>query len=55
MADSAQPIPPLDLIGAWHLLDSARRTFLREALGCSETQWRRGKAWAFEQSIGLVW
>lgn len=47
--------PALDLVGAWHLLDPARMTILREALGCSEVQWRRGMAWAFEQSMGLVW
>ena len=47
--------PALDLVGAWHLLDEAQRQILREALGCSEVQWRRGMAWAFEQSMGLVW
>jgi aminoglycoside phosphotransferase (APT) family kinase protein len=47
--------PALDLVGAWHLLDAVRRDVLREALGCSEVQWRRGMAWAFQQSMGLVW
>lgn len=47
--------PALDLVGAWHLLDAVRREELREALGCSEMQWRRGMAWAFQQSMGLVW
>lgn len=47
--------PALDLVGAWHLLDDTGREVLRKALGCSEVQWRRGMAWAFEQAMGLVW
>jgi aminoglycoside phosphotransferase (APT) family kinase protein len=47
--------PALDLVGAWHLLDGVRRQVLRDALGCSEVQWLRGMAWAFQQSMGLVW
>jgi aminoglycoside phosphotransferase (APT) family kinase protein len=47
--------PALDLVGAWHLLDEVQRKVLRERLGCSEIQWRRGMAWAFAQSMGLVW
>lgn len=47
--------PALDLVAAWHLLDSERRGMLRAALGCSEVQWRRGMAWALQQSMGLVW
>lgn len=47
--------PALDLIGAWHLLDDAPRTVLREELGCGDIEWERGKAWAFEQSMGVVW
>jgi aminoglycoside phosphotransferase (APT) family kinase protein len=47
--------PALDLVGAWHLLDDRGREVLRKALGCSEVQWRRGMAWAFEQAMGLVW
>ncbi len=47
--------PALDLVGAWHLLDGAPRRVLRDALDCSEVQWRRGMASAFEQSMGLVW
>jgi aminoglycoside phosphotransferase (APT) family kinase protein len=47
--------PALDLVGAWHLLGGAQRKVLRDALGCSDVQWRRGMAWAFEQSMGLVW
>jgi aminoglycoside phosphotransferase (APT) family kinase protein len=47
--------PALDLVGAWHLLDGERRKVVRDALGCSTSQWRRGMAWAFAQSMGLVW
>jgi aminoglycoside phosphotransferase (APT) family kinase protein len=47
--------PALDLVGAWHLLDDTRRQVVRSALGCSDVQWQRGMAWAFEQAMGLVW
>ena len=50
--------PALDLIVAWHLFDRGLREELRsrlEPLGVSDLDWERGKAWAFEQSIGLVW
>ena len=47
--------PALDLVAAWHLLDEQRRDGLRSALGCSDVQWRRGMAWAFQQAMGLVW
>lgn len=47
--------PALDLVSAWHLLDDGPRQVLRDALGCSDVQWRRGMAWAYQQSMGLVW
>jgi aminoglycoside phosphotransferase (APT) family kinase protein len=47
--------PALDLVGAWHLLDESQRQVLRDALGCSDVQWQRGMAWAYQQSMGLVW
>jgi len=47
--------PALDLVAAWHVLDDRPREVLREALGCGETQWLRGMAWAFQQAMGLVW
>ena len=31
------------------------RHVLREGLRCDELEWERGKAWAFEQAMGLVW
>jgi aminoglycoside phosphotransferase (APT) family kinase protein len=47
--------PALDLVSAWHLLDTGPRKLLREALRCGELDWERGKAWAFEQAMGAVW
>jgi len=47
--------PALDLVAAWHLLEAAPRQALRDDLGCGDLEWERGKAWAFEQSMGLVW
>lgn len=47
--------PALDLVSAWHLLGAGPRQVLREDLGCGDLEWKRGKAWAFEQAMGLVW
>lgn len=47
--------PALDLVGAWHLLNDGPRTALRDDLGCDDIEWERGKAWAFEQSMGVAW
>ncbi|WNZ14381.1 aminoglycoside phosphotransferase family protein [Streptomyces sp. 11x1] len=47
--------PALDLVGAWHLLRTGPREVFRRALGCDDLEWERGKAWAFEQAMGLVW
>jgi aminoglycoside phosphotransferase (APT) family kinase protein len=47
--------PAIDLVGAWHLLDDLQRKLVRDALNCSDVQWRRGMAWALQQSMGLVW
>jgi aminoglycoside phosphotransferase (APT) family kinase protein len=47
--------PALDLVSAWHLLDTGPRQVLRADLGCDDLEWRRGKAWAFEQAMGAVW
>jgi hypothetical protein len=47
--------PALDLVAAWHLLDEDQRRLLRMSLGCGDIQWRRGMAWALQQSMGLVW
>lgn len=47
--------PALDLVSAWHLLDSEMRGVLRERLELSTIEWWRGAAWAFQQAMGLVW
>ncbi|MCY7343962.1 MAG: aminoglycoside phosphotransferase family protein [Pseudonocardia sp.] len=47
--------PALDLVGAWHVLEVGPRRALRDGLGCDDLEWERGKAWAFEQSMGAVW
>ncbi|NUW40631.1 aminoglycoside phosphotransferase family protein [Nonomuraea rhodomycinica] len=47
--------PALDLVSAWHLLETGPRQVLRERLGCDDVEWERGKAWAFQQAMGLVW
>lgn len=47
--------PALDLVAACHLLDARPRRLLRADLGCDDVGWERGKAWAFEQAMGLVW
>jgi aminoglycoside phosphotransferase (APT) family kinase protein len=47
--------PALELVGAWHLLEAGPRRTLRDDLGCDDLEWERGKAWAFEQSMGAVW
>ena len=47
--------PALDLVSAWHLLDDGQRRLLKDRLGCSDVQWLRGMAWAFQQAAGLVW
>ncbi|HTW10575.1 MAG TPA: phosphotransferase, partial [Acidimicrobiales bacterium] len=47
--------PALDLVSAWHLLEAGPREVLREDLGPGDLEWERGKAWAFEQAMGLVW
>lgn len=45
----------LDLVSAWHLLADGPRLVLRADLGCDDLEWARGRAWAFEQAMGLVW
>jgi aminoglycoside phosphotransferase (APT) family kinase protein len=45
----------LDLVGAWHILEAGPRQVLRDDLGCDDVAWERGKAWAFQQAMGLVW
>jgi aminoglycoside phosphotransferase (APT) family kinase protein len=47
--------PALDLVAAWHLLEESPRQALRDDLRCEDLEWERGRAWAFEQALGLVW
>ncbi|MFB9236606.1 aminoglycoside phosphotransferase family protein [Plantactinospora siamensis] len=47
--------PALELVGAWHLLEAGPRRVLRATLGCDDLEWKRGRAWAFQQAMGLVW
>ena len=47
--------PALDLVSGWHLLEARPRAVLRECLACDELVWQRGRAWAFQQAMGLVW
>ncbi|MCU1582203.1 MAG: hypothetical protein QOH14_3225 [Pseudonocardiales bacterium] len=47
--------PSLDLVAGWHLLDAEAREVVRHSLGCGRVEWLRGKAWAFVQSMGVVW
>ena len=47
--------PALDLVCAWHLLDAGPRQVLRAELDCDDIEWERGRAWAFQQAMGVVW
>lgn len=47
--------PALDLIVAWHFFDESPRARIRAALGCSDLEWARSRAWAFEQAVGAAW
>jgi aminoglycoside phosphotransferase (APT) family kinase protein len=47
--------PALDLVSAWNLLEVGPRQVLRTALRCTDLEWERSKAWAFQQAMGLVW
>jgi aminoglycoside phosphotransferase (APT) family kinase protein len=47
--------PALDLVCAWHLLEAGPRRVLRVRLRCDDLEWERGRAWAFQQAMGLVW
>ena len=47
--------PALDLIAAWNLLEAGSRRVFRDVLRSTDLDWERGKAWAFQQAMGLVW
>jgi aminoglycoside phosphotransferase (APT) family kinase protein len=44
--------PALDLVGGWHLLEAGPRKVLRETVGCTDLEWRRGQAWALDAGDG---
>ncbi len=46
--------PALDLAGSWHLLEDGPREVFRTTIRCSDLEWKRSQAWAFEQATGLV-
>ena len=46
--------PALDLVAAWHLFEEGPREEFHAQLGCGGLERQRGRAWAFEQAIGLV-
>lgn len=45
----------LDLVAAWHLFEVGPRQVFRDAVGCTDLEWQRGRAWALEQAMGTVW
>jgi aminoglycoside phosphotransferase (APT) family kinase protein len=47
--------PALDLVAAWHLLETGPRHAFRADLRCTDLEWARGAAWAFEQAMGAAW
>lgn len=47
--------PALDLVAAWHLLEPGPRRVFRDAIGCTDLEWDRGRAWALEQAMGAAW
>ena len=47
--------PALDLVVGWHLLDPGPRQVFRAALAVDDREWQRGRAWALQQAMGLVW
>ncbi|MFZ0324226.1 MAG: aminoglycoside phosphotransferase family protein [Actinomycetes bacterium] len=44
--------PACELAAAWLLFDTPSRTVFREALGCDDATWQRGRGWAV--SIGAI-
>jgi aminoglycoside phosphotransferase (APT) family kinase protein len=47
--------PALDLVAAWHLLEPVPRQVFRDAVGSTDLEWDRGRAWALEQALGAAW
>ncbi len=47
--------PALDIVAAWHGLETGPRHVFRGVLRCDDLEWARGAAWAFEQALGVIW
>lgn len=52
--------PALDLVAAWTLFDDGPRAVFAAGVAtgdpaADELNWRRGRAWALQQAMGLVW
>ncbi|MBO1332173.1 aminoglycoside phosphotransferase family protein [Streptomyces sp. VRA16 Mangrove soil] len=43
--------PAVDLIVAWYVLDDRLRDTFREAVGCDEATWTRGRGWALTIAV----
>ena len=47
--------PAIDTIVAWSLFDSGARAVYREALGCDDAEWERGKGWVLQGVGGITY
>jgi aminoglycoside phosphotransferase (APT) family kinase protein len=45
--------PAIDTIVAWSLFDSDGRDAYREAVGCDDAEWERGKGWVLQGVAGI--
>ena len=45
--------PAIDTIVAWSLFDADARDAYREALGCDDAEWERGKGWVLQGVAGI--
>jgi aminoglycoside phosphotransferase (APT) family kinase protein len=45
--------PAIDTIVAWSLFDADARDAFREALGCDDAEWERGKGWVLQGVAGI--
>jgi len=47
--------PAIDTIVAWSLFDADARAAYREALGCDDAEWERGKGWILQGVGGITY
>jgi aminoglycoside phosphotransferase (APT) family kinase protein len=47
--------PAIDTMIAWSLFDADGRTAYREALGCDDAAWERGKGWVLQGVAGITY